>query len=59
MNKYLKIKNYKYFSVFGTIGYGFIDYRKVHSDLDNGYFEWNLGIAYKGFFMEGINKRVD
>ena len=59
LNKYFKIKEHEYMSVFGTVGYGFIDYRKVHPDLDNGYFEWNIGIAYKGFGIKQLDKRVD
>ena len=59
LNKYFKIKEYEYVSVFGTGGYGFVNYNKVHSDLDNGYFEWNLGIAYKGFFTKRFNKRIE
>lgn len=58
LNKYFKIKDYKYISVFGTVGYGFVNYKKVHPDLDNGYFEWNLGVAYKGFGAKQFNKRV-
>jgi hypothetical protein len=59
LNKYFKIKEHEYISVFGTVGYGFVDYKKVHPDLDNGYFEWNLGIAYKGFATKRFNKRVE
>jgi hypothetical protein len=59
LNKYFKIKEYEYISVFGTIGYGFVNYEKVHPDLDNGYFEWNIGIAYKGFFTKRLNKKIE
>ncbi len=59
LNKYFKLKDYAYISVFGTIGYGFVDYKKVHSDLDNGYFEWNLGIALKAFGTKRLSKRVE
>jgi opacity protein-like surface antigen len=59
LNKYFKLKNYGYISVFGTGGYGFVDYKKVHPDLDNGYFEWNLGIAYKGFGTKRFHKKVE
>ena len=59
INKYFKIKEYEYISIFGTIGYGFINYNKIHSDLDNGCFEWNLGIAYKGFFTKRFNRKVE
>ncbi|NVN94237.1 MAG: hypothetical protein HXX18_03015 [Bacteroidetes bacterium] len=57
-NKYFKLKEYAYLSVFGTVGYGFVNYTKVHPDLDNGYFEWNLGIAYKGFATKRFNNKV-
>lgn len=59
VNKYIKIKEYEYLSVFGTAGYGFVNYEKVHPDLDNGYFEWNLGIAYKVFATKRFNTRVE
>jgi hypothetical protein len=59
LNKYFKLKDYGYLSVFGTIGYGFVNYDKVHSDLDNGYMEWSLGVAWKSFAVKRINKRVE
>ncbi len=59
LNKYFKLKVYGYISVFGTVGYGFVNYKKVHSDLDNGYFEWNLGVAMKVFGTKRFNKRVE
>ena len=58
LNKYFKVKDYEYIALFGSAGYGFVNYAKVHPDLDNGYFEWNLGIAYKGFLTKIFNKRV-
>lgn len=58
LNKYFRIKEYEYISVFSTVGYGFVDYKKIHPDLDNGYFEWNLGVAYKGFATKRFNKRI-
>lgn len=59
VNKYFKLKDYGYISVFGTVGYGFVDYKKVHPDLDNGYFEWNVGIAYKGFLTQLFYRKVE
>lgn len=59
LNKYIRIKEYEYLSIFGTAGYAFVNYRKVHPDLDNGYFEWNLGIAYKGFATKRFNRKVE
>lgn len=59
LNKYFKLKYYRYITVFGTVGYGFVDYKKVHPDLDNRYFEWNLGVAVKSYGIKRFNKRVD
>ncbi len=59
INKYFKVKEYEYISLFGTLGCGFVDYTKVHPDLDNGYFEWSIGVAYKGFITKIFNKRVE
>jgi len=59
LNKYFKLKDYGYISIFGTVGYGFVDYQKVHPDLDNGYVEWNLGVAVKSFGIKRFNKKVE
>jgi hypothetical protein len=58
LNKYFKIRNYGYISIFGTLGYGFVNYQKVHPDLDNGYVEWNIGIALKSFAIKRLSRRV-
>lgn len=58
LNKYFQLKDYSYISVFGSAGYGFVDYSKVHPDLDYGYFEWTLGIALKGYLVKRFKKRV-
>ena len=59
LNKYFKMKDYEYLSLFGSAGYGFVNYEKVHPDLDNGYFEWTLGIAVKSFPKKSFNKKVE
>lgn len=59
LNKYFHLKNYGYISVFGTLGYGFVDYKSVHPELDNGYLEWNIGIALKSFGVKHYSKRVE
>lgn len=51
-DKYFDLGEFNYFSIFGRIGYTFIDYSNVHDELDSGLFEWNLGIAFKGFFTK-------
>jgi hypothetical protein len=58
VNKYFRLKDYEYLSLFGSIGYGFVNFEKVQSSLDNGYFEWNLGIAFKGFFTSNFYRKV-
>jgi hypothetical protein len=58
-NKYFKIKNHEYVSVFAGVGYAFVDYRKVNKNLDMGYFEWTVGIAYKGFLEKQFLKKVE
>jgi len=59
LNKYFKIKEYEYISVFASAGYAFVNYKKVHPDFDKGYFEWNFGVAYKGFLTRLFDRKVD
>jgi len=59
INKYFEIGKYEYLSVFGSIGYGFVDYSKVHPELDSGYLEWNLGISYKRYFNKYFSRKVE
>lgn len=59
LNKYFNMKDYEYLSLFGSAGYGFVNYKKVHPELDNGYFEWTLGIAVKLFIKKSFNRRVE
>lgn len=58
-NEYFKIKNHEYVSVFAGLGYAFVDYRKVNKNLDIGYFEWTVGIAYKGFLEKQFFRKVE
>ena len=59
VNKYFRIKNYEYISVFASIGYSIVDYAKVHSALGKNYFEWSLGISYKIFYTERFIQKID
>ncbi len=59
LNKYFKIKEYEYISVFASAGYAFVNFEKVHPDFDKGYFEWNFGVAYKGFLTRIFDRRVE
>jgi hypothetical protein len=58
LNKYFKVGEYQYVSVYGSAGYSLVNYEKIHPGLDNGYFEWTLGVASKGFFTKFINRKV-
>jgi hypothetical protein len=58
VNKYFRFRDYEYLSLFGSIGYGFVNFERVQASLDNGYFEWNLGIAFKGYFTRDFNRKV-
>ena len=60
VNKYFRVsKKYEYVSVFSSVGYSIVDYRKVHSELGKNYFEWTLGIAYKGFFTRKFMQKIE
>lgn len=59
INKYFRLKDFQFLSLFASFGYGFADFRKVHPSLGSGYTEWSLGLAYKVMvkrkFLERIN----
>ena len=59
VNKYFRIKKYEYISVFANVGYSIVDYTKVHNTLGKNYFEWSLGIAYKGFFTKKFMQKIE
>jgi hypothetical protein len=57
-----KSKNYEYFALFARYGYGFTDFKKIHSSLGFGYHDISFGIAYKAFgktrFFRKVNGEV-
>ncbi len=58
-NKYIKLKKeHRFISLYGRVGYSFVNFNYVHKELDNGYFEWSFGIALKRLFQysEIVNK---
>ncbi|MGL1889102.1 MAG: hypothetical protein OCD76_21495 [Reichenbachiella sp.] len=59
LSKYFKIKDYEYLTIFASTGYASVNYSKIDPKLDNGYFEWSLGLAYKAFIHHRFNKRVE
>jgi hypothetical protein len=58
INKYLRFKYNEFFSIFTTAEYAFVDYSKLNPELDNGYFSWTIGLAFKGYFKKQVLKRV-
>lgn len=59
INKYFEIQEYEYFCVFGSVGFANVDFKKVHENLDNGYIEYVVGIAFKDFFRKKYYKKID
>jgi hypothetical protein len=49
LNKYFRLKNFQFFSVFARYGYGFVNFKSLNDQLSNGYSDLSLGIAYKAF----------
>ncbi|MBO9592832.1 MAG: hypothetical protein J7599_07970 [Niabella sp.] len=58
LNKYFRLKNFQFFSVFARYGYGFSDFKKTHNSLGAGYGDIVLGVAYKGFIKQTYWKRL-
>lgn len=58
LNKYFRLKDFQFFSVFAKYGYGLTDFKKVNSSLGFGYSDIAIGIAYKGFFKQLFLKRI-
>jgi opacity protein-like surface antigen len=58
LNKYFKLKEFQFLSIFITYGYGFSNFKKVHSSLGVGYSEWTLGLSYKAFAKKSFHERI-
>lgn len=58
INKYFRIKNFEYFGLFVRYGYGFSDFRKIHTGLGKGFSEISLGVMYKGFLNHVFYKKI-
>jgi len=57
-SKYITINYNEFLSIFGNVEYAFVNYSKVSSDLGYGYFDFTLGIAFKGYFKKLVLKRI-
>lgn len=59
LNKYFNLQQYEYICIFGSFGYGFVDFKNVHASLDTGYYAWSIGLAFKDFFKKQYYRRID
>ncbi len=59
LNKYFLVRKYSYIAIFGTMGYGFVDFKRTHPDLGYGYLEYTIGIAYKRFGNKIVYKKIE
>ena len=59
LNKYFKLKEFQFLSLFLTYGYGFTNFKKVNSSLGVGYSEWTLGLSYKVFAKKRFHEKVN
>lgn len=59
INKYFKLKEFQFLSLFLTYGYGFTNFKKVDNSLGTGYSEWNLGLSYKVFAKKRFHERIN
>ena len=57
-SKYFTLNYNEFLSIFGNVEYAFVDYTKVSSDLGYGYFDFTIGIAFKGYFKKLVLKRI-
>lgn len=58
INKYFAFDRHQYFAVFVSGGFAATDFSEVHRKLDKGYWEWSVGVSYKGFLVKRFTKRV-
>ncbi|WP_119079625.1 hypothetical protein [Chitinophaga alhagiae] len=58
LNKYFRLKDFQFLSVFAKYGYGLTNFKKVHPSLGVGYSDIAVGIAYKGFIKQRFLKRI-
>lgn len=59
VNRYISIGGYEFFSVFLNFAYSMVDYTRTHAQLNKGYIEGTIGIAYKGFYERQFREKVE
>ena len=58
VNKYFRLKEFQFLSIFLQLGYACTDFSKTHFQLDKGYFEYSFGIAFKSFYKRNFLERI-
>lgn len=58
LNKYIRLKEFEFLSLFLRYSHSFSDFRKVEKSLGVGYSEWCIGLAYKVFAQKTIMKPI-
>lgn len=58
LNKYFRLKEFQFLSIFLTYGYGFANFKKINSSLGSNYSEWNFGLAYKVFAKNRYHEKI-
>ena len=59
LNKYFRLKEFQFLSIFLTYGYGFSNFKKINSSLGSNYSEWNFGLAYKVFAKKRYHEKIN
>ncbi|HEX4875188.1 MAG TPA: hypothetical protein VFV31_00855 [Chitinophagaceae bacterium] len=58
LNKYFKLRDFQFLAVFAKYGYGLSNFKKTNENLDIGYSDIVIGVAYKGFLKQRLLKRL-
>lgn len=58
LNKYFRLKEFQFISVFLKYAYGFTNFRKTHPALGRGQSEWALGLSYKVFAKKRFHYKI-
>lgn len=57
INKYFKLKELKFISLFVRYGYGLTDFKKTNDQLGTGYSDLAIGLSYKAFYKRKFLNR--
>lgn len=59
LNKYFRLKEFQFLTIFLSYGYGSSNFKKMNSTLGSGYTEWSFGLAYKVFAKKSFHKKIN